>query len=344
MITITNIQKIKNGNYDEVWAIVRSNRNIPEGVMHVPELSPSWGLFNQYQTWKQAGIWNKETFQTFYVPRFLMEMQAPSARAKLAELVSKSRQGKSICLYCYCPDESLCHRSIVAGILQWVTEVIGIGDYRQYGKIYWDAAKNQFSLSMTVTNLESCKSVCFTGPRPKKLNGYQREAYNDFVKQLSSFLEQYAASGVSTFISGGAQGFDQLSFWAVHRLKKKYPDIRNVVYVPFPGQESVWLDTGCFSKSDYTKMLSVADKVRYVAERKPDTKGEIVTALFMRNQAMVDDTDRVIALSNDFYWEAAKSGGTIHCMKYAKNVGRTIDQLVFETKPVLTLEGCIEWL
>lgn len=142
MITITNIRNTNFADYDEVWAIVRSLRN-PGKMKHVPELSPSWKLFRTYLALRDVGKWNKTAFQNNYVPVFLKDMQNEVAHRKLSELIDLDKHGKRICLFCYCPDETLCHRSIVAGILQYAgIQVCGVqGDYSQYGKM---ACNKQF--------------------------------------------------------------------------------------------------------------------------------------------------------------------------------------------------------
>ena len=130
MITVTNIHNINYADYDEVWAIVRSLKN-PGKMKHVQELSPSWKLFKAYLNLRDVGNWNMESFRNIYVPVFLKEMQNPSAQRKLEELIELDRHGKR-----FCPDEALCHRSIVAGILQNNgIRVYGVrGDYSQYGR------------------------------------------------------------------------------------------------------------------------------------------------------------------------------------------------------------------
>ena len=137
MITVTNIRNINSANYDEVWAIVRSLKN-PGRMKHVPELSPSWNLFKKYLALRNAGKWNMESFSNIYMPVFLKEMQYSATRRKLAELIDLDKQGKRICLTCFCTDETLCHRSIIAGILQNKgIQVYGMrGDYSQYGIFY----------------------------------------------------------------------------------------------------------------------------------------------------------------------------------------------------------------
>ena len=88
-------------------------------MKHVPELSLSWGLFKTYLNLRDAGKWNLDSFKSIYVPTFLNEMQIPAVRRKLEELIELDRNGKRICLACFCPNEMTCHRSIVAGILQY---------------------------------------------------------------------------------------------------------------------------------------------------------------------------------------------------------------------------------
>lgn len=117
MITVTTIRSINYVDYDEVWAIVRSIKNLGK-MKHVPELSPSWNLFNTYLSLRNAGKWNTASFRNIYVPTFLQEMQNAAACNKITELIDLDRKGKRICLACFCPDETLCHRSIIAGILQ----------------------------------------------------------------------------------------------------------------------------------------------------------------------------------------------------------------------------------
>lgn len=141
MITVTNIRNTNFAAHDEVWAIVRSLRN-PGKMKHVPELSPSWKLFKTYLALRDVGKWNAAAFQDVYVPTFLQEIRNAAARRKLTELIELDQQGKSICLACFCPDETLCHRSIVAGILQYTGIAIrGVKeDYSQYGKIWCSIA------------------------------------------------------------------------------------------------------------------------------------------------------------------------------------------------------------
>lgn len=177
-------------------------------------------------------------------------------------------------------------------------------------------------------------TICFTGHRAKGLCGYDINSYQGFVMALANKLRSFYNGSQLTFISGGAQGFDQLAFWAVDLVKKTLPEneknnIKNIVYVPFKGQESRWLDKGLFSKTDYKNMLNAADEVKYLQDRIPDST-RLVGALMDRNHKMVDASDKVIALYEDDNWDTA-SGGTSECMRYANAHGKSIMQIKYTT-------------
>lgn len=108
-------------DYDQIWGVVRSPKNLSSlqkftknpRFEHVPELSPSWDLFKKYLQLKRNGDWNQEAFFNIYLPLFLNEMRNPTAKRKLAELIKLDKEGYNICLFCFCQDEKMCHRSIL---------------------------------------------------------------------------------------------------------------------------------------------------------------------------------------------------------------------------------------
>ena len=170
--------------------------------------------------------------------------------------------------------------------------------------------------------------MCFTGRRPKDLFGYEKARYLPLMEALKSCLRQHINEGYDTFISGGAQGFDQLSFWAVNRLKDEYSHIRNIVYVPFEGQERIWKDTGLFSKHEYRLMLKFSDEIHVVTPGNIGNKADVVKALHDRNHAMVNTSDAVFGLFPDLSWQSPTvKGGTAECLKYAHSAGKPIYQL-----------------
>lgn len=138
MITIGNFKDISS-EYDEIWLIVRSLKNMPyvedTQVFHVPALSPSSELFQGYLTRKELGAWDGDMFERWYVPQFLKEMHGEVQRASLNKLYNQAKS-RHILLACFCPDEKLCHRSIVCGLLQGVGSVTSANDYSRYYAMY----------------------------------------------------------------------------------------------------------------------------------------------------------------------------------------------------------------
>ncbi|MGP1405114.1 SLOG family protein [Filifactor alocis] len=179
-------------------------------------------------------------------------------------------------------------------------------------------------------------TLCFTGHRPNKLVGYDRNAYKNFINDLAIRLETYVTHfGIINFISGGAQGFDQLAFWAIEKLKENHPDwiINNIVYVPFDGQESRWSKFGIFSKTDYDIMIATADTIHICDEnvKANDDFSLIRKALIDRNKDMVNSSCRVLAMYSHEESSADKltPGGTAACVNYAKSIGKPIDKCVY---------------
>lgn len=171
--------------------------------------------------------------------------------------------------------------------------------------------------------------ICFTGRRPNSLCGYIKDNYVPFVKQLVNILKKYITDDVQ-FITGGAQGFDQLSFWAADELLHTNDTqftIENIVYVPFKGQERNWRRDGLFGQNEYNSMLNHATSVVYL-ENELYEKYTIIRALYDRNHSMVNDSDIVIALYPDDSWTTEK-GGTAECMRYAKSKNKKIIQLKY---------------
>lgn len=122
--SFSDIGKVK---CDEVWLIVRSLKSLktfPQAsvpVFHVPDLSPSWELFTAFQNKKKAGQWNKDTFENWYKPIFLKEMEERKAIVQLSRLRTESFRKDILCV-CFCRDESMCHRSLVKSIIEYKPE------------------------------------------------------------------------------------------------------------------------------------------------------------------------------------------------------------------------------
>lgn len=190
-------------------------------------------------------------------------------------------------------------------------------------------------------------TACFTGPRPADLHGYRDpNLYLPIVDVTEALLHRAAVQGVRTFISGGAQGFDQLAFWAVERVKLAMPGagVRNIMYAPFPGQARIWSPTGTFSQAEYLLAKQRADDVVFVSDDPP--AGDRIAAakrMHARNHAMARDSDFVIALlsGRSLDWEHS-AGGTSECVRNARKTGKPV--LAMAYRPAEREPFSFEWL
>ncbi len=107
--------------YAEVWICMRSApKDIKDtfgNIILMPDLSPSKDLFFWFRREKANGTWDQQKFDTVFAPRFLSEMLQPGPLATLQRLEQESR-AKPIAILCTCHEESLCHRSLIAKIVE----------------------------------------------------------------------------------------------------------------------------------------------------------------------------------------------------------------------------------
>lgn len=136
MITFTNIRYANSNDFDEIWAIVRSLKSNSTKLTQVQALSPSKNLFFMYRNMVKTNNWNHNTFESIYVPTFLKEMHSDEAIAALNKLYQLDKAGKNIACVCFCTDETECHRSIVAGLLQGVGCNVKIDSGNNYSHYY----------------------------------------------------------------------------------------------------------------------------------------------------------------------------------------------------------------
>lgn len=179
------------------------------------------------------------------------------------------------------------------------------------------------------------KTICFTGSRPNKLTGYDKAGYNDFVEQLDHIISQIIdICKTENFITGGAQGFDQLAFWTIERIRKRMPHINNNLHIAFHDVDRKWKDTGLFSRTQFKQMRLAATSEIIIKEHldaETAQYGEIAAALYERNHAMVNSSDLIIALYPSTDWQIQHKSGTAECMRYAKKCKKPILQLMYTT-------------
>lgn len=129
MVTVCSIKQVKRNvdAYDKIYLIVRSISSLVRSksdlianskVEQLAALSPSQNLFYKYLDWKKAGEWNKTKFETDYARQFLSEMSNSKLAVEAIYRVKDESMTSNIALCCFCDDASLCHRSIIAGVLK----------------------------------------------------------------------------------------------------------------------------------------------------------------------------------------------------------------------------------
>ena len=150
MIYIGNVRSPR-PNMDANYAIVRSARTLNSGMKLCDILSPSQDLFFEYRRLANTPdprdssktLWSPKSFEERYLPEFLSQMRYdPRAANILNSLVEMDKAGKKIELSCFCGQESMCHRSIVAGLLQGAGVRVHTAtgaDYSRYYDMYLSA-------------------------------------------------------------------------------------------------------------------------------------------------------------------------------------------------------------
>ena len=165
------------------------------------------------------------------------------------------------------------------------------------------------------------KTMTFTGPRPVRLYGYNDDAkYAGLCEKIAEQITSYANEGFDTFITGGAQGADQLIAQAVESVKLSRPNIKSIIYVPMENQSAPWSTYGRFGKTEYNAILAMADEVRILSPA-PKDKHQAIKLLHARNEKMLEDADEltVILPPNISKEQIAfmHKGGTVSCYRTA---------------------------
>jgi uncharacterized phage-like protein YoqJ len=159
--------------------------------------------------------------------------------------------------------------------------------------------------------IDTNKTFCFTGHRPDKLYGYDknsegnvylRNAINDSIKYL------HVLNGIDTFISGMALGWDMWAAEEVLELQDTYP-IKLICAIPCKGHSDK------FSKQDKEDYLHIIYRANYVH----NVTGikYFPRCMQIRNEWMINNSIGQIA-----GWDGTH-GGTYNCIQYANKVNKT---------------------
>lgn len=156
-------------------------------------------------------------------------------------------------------------------------------------------------------------TLMVTGHRPDKLGGY---GWGVFASLVAFAEEQILAEAPKIVVSGMALGWDLAVAVAAIRLREQGMDIRLRSVLPFASQYVKWRDPK--AAFIWTKVLCKADEVILLQRGAPNGSVQAIFWLDERNHAMVDMSEKVIALWN------GSSGGTKNCLGYARYRARPI--------------------
>jgi uncharacterized phage-like protein YoqJ len=159
--------------------------------------------------------------------------------------------------------------------------------------------------------IDISKTWCFTGHRPNKLYGYDKNdagnlqlsiAINNAIRYL------YLTHWIDTFISGMALGWDMWAALEVIELKQTYP-LKLICAIPCKGHSDNFREN---DKLLYDEILSKADYVHNVTGIKYFPR-----CMQIRDEWMVNNSSGQIA-----GWNGTR-GGTYNTIMYANKVGKT---------------------
>lgn len=156
-------------------------------------------------------------------------------------------------------------------------------------------------------------SCAFTGHRPKSFPWKHDETAHDCVLLKESLAEQIGLlidRGITTFLSGMAQGVDLWCSEIVLDLRKSNPALKLRCILPCEGQESKWPVP---EQERYRSILEQANDVVYVnREYSPN-------CMLERNRYLVDHSSVLLAVYN-----GARRSGTGATINYARKLGREV--------------------
>ncbi len=154
--------------------------------------------------------------------------------------------------------------------------------------------------------------LAFTGHRPQRLGGFNPDNPTAlWVRaQLAEAIGRAIRAGFSTFIAGGALGFD---YWAAGAVLDQQQQL--ILALPFAGHDQRWNDQ---SRTELAALIqrthAAGGEVRYIS-----APGYSPQKLTIRDHWMIDRAHAVIA-----GWDGGQQGGTWNAITYARNVQRPI--------------------
>ncbi len=149
--------------------------------------------------------------------------------------------------------------------------------------------------------MDVLSTCCFTGHRT-----FQASKIETVIINLNREMDRLIEKGVTSFISGGALGFDQIAASLVIAKKEQGRNVRLLFALPCKNQDALWNEK---QKVLYRNLLSQADEIIYVSEEYEPL------CMKNRNQYMVNHSAYCIcALLH-------QKSGTAQTVRFAHNKG-----------------------
>lgn len=149
--------------------------------------------------------------------------------------------------------------------------------------------------------------ACFTGHReiaPQDVTAVKQA----LIRTIDGLVDR----GITTFITGGALGFDTMAANAVLDVRRRRPEVRFVLALPCENQTRGW---PADAVAEYDRIRASADFVRVLSPTYH--RG----CMHVRNRYMVDRSDVCIC------YLRTMSGGTAYTVGYAESRGLEIIRL-----------------
>ena len=169
---------------------------------------------------------------------------------------------------------------------------------------------------MAAPFFEGKTACCFTGHRPKALPDEKSGGMALLKLLLARTVQEAAAAGVTTFLCGGAEGFDTLAAEAVIAVRTDYPGLRLVLALP---SRNFLAGRSFRERLRAENILHEADEAVYASEA-----DNSAVAMKTRNRYLVDHADCCVC------YLTKTRGGTLYTANYALTAGIPVKNLANE--------------
>ena len=149
-------------------------------------------------------------------------------------------------------------------------------------------------------------ACCFTGHRPRALPKEGSPEGHALQEKLTMAVAAAAEAGVTTFLAGGAMGFDTLAAEAVIKERLRHPELRLVLALPAEDQAALWREQ---DRQRYERILLEATETHYAALKSTPQ------AMRKRNRYLAEHADCCLC------WLASSAGGTFYTVNKALERG-----------------------